>query len=1198
MEDRNTIGIGYYDPFAVYPLIQEEIEKLFPLQNLHVRFNPSQPLKTINNLPIKLIEEIPNKKIEQHHDIDGIYSRIMFIKVESIDKYRSQVRPLIREWLKNLVFKYKNSWMIILFIPLDAKDKQSTIIKMSHFDKLLKDFGQDGKELSTILPANVLQNDFENCLKLKQNEYETNEIQASIKSLLSCSFNQRYHLFIDLIKKCKENSIERFVAYYSLTNLFDDMRLFHDTLSQFEHLIEELNLVVDTHPDLFDYNVFLPKSFDEFNFEKFINEPKIKANLFSGQNVNLFELRCFLFFRNSCTLEKFADTSNSISIGALQISKLYRNLTLFLNDISKKITTDLIEFEFSVIQYYLNIPIIGKLIQQAENSPDDNSYQLKNLLESRAELKLLQRSILIKLSQINGILIKGLEQAFEEISLDDDDENDGHDDGTIKQDSKTTPPVTTNPILVDAMKDKASYLDVFEKITEDIIEDFLICERSKTIDVLSIDLAILNYEKGNYSECLQILKDSHEFFIQNGWNFLGGVLLEIYYECVQKIEPQDNDEILTTSLRILSVLVIDQVDINSFRLIKNKSQIEKLFNKVEEYSLVQKVKVESSLDDFFKTELINFMNADESTTKDKYVMRLKVKNPFGIEFMFKNVELILVDDEGSEMVFEANNVTITPHPENIITLSTNRFLIGSFSPYRLSIQLNEKLCLVLDYGRREMQMNNASFISDTVIEYNTSQDRIKQNTCDTILAYQNLNKLTAHFNCANKITLGTSEVVLHIFNGDNVATDMNIKFFSTTDGLKLTKQNEKIEKLDKKEVRDIIIPYTYFSDNKTINMRAKIQYKIEDEEYVFQISYNIDTTLTISVTVQDLFKQEFIYSKFQIGTSNSKFPIRLLNNELTTEADYKISRPCNQVQDIVTFGDQPATFFYKITPNDVVSSKDVLNLKVEYSNLQEECENYISVIVIEKLKEIGLSNYWYLLKDIIIDKASFDLNNFAINNFIQFTNGLELNLLSEKIILHYVESTSDQKKLFNLMSDLLVNNKLDVDSTKLNRPVHYLYISVAVPILKYLQVVEYEYDRKQYVVGEPIKVHLKIKTITKWSDSQADTTDSIPLAASSPTRNGSMLNDRSIQDGKFQLTLQQDDNWLMSGLKKFTFDINTKDNMNTELILIPLNVGKIPLPRIVIRSIAQDNDNLDIDLINGLETILVIPEVHSITFAF
>ncbi|RCK56407.1 hypothetical protein Cantr_05921 [Candida viswanathii] len=1184
MTDRNTIGIGYYDPFAVYPLIQSEFEKLFPLQNLHVRFNPSQPLKTINNLPIQMIEEIPNKKsATMSQDADSIYSRVMFIKVESLDKYRSQVRPLIREWLKNLVFKYRNSWMIVLFIPLDAKDKQSTIIKMSHFDKLLKDFGQDGKELSTILPSNVTANDFENCLKLKQNEFEVNEVQASIKNLLSCSFNQRYHLFVELIKQRKVNSIERFVAYYSLTNLFDDMRLFHDALSNFEHLVTELSLVIEAHPELFDYSVGLPETFDGFNFEKFIDEPKVRANLFSGENVNLFELRCFVFLRQSYTLEKLADTSNSISIGALQISKLYRNLTLFLNDISKKNSTDLKEFEFSVIQYYLNIPIIGKLIEQAESSPDDNSYQLKNLLESRAELKLLQRSILIKLSQLNGLQIKGLEQAFDEISLEDEQE----------EKPKTSPTASTNPILVQAMKDKASYLDAFEKLTEDIIEDFLICERSKTIDVLSIDLAILNYEKGNYSECLQILKDSHEFFIQNGWNFLGGILLEIYYECVQKIEPQDNDEVLTTCLRILSVLVTNQIDINSFRLIKNKSLIEKLFQKVEEYSLLQNFKIESSLEDFFKTELVPYIDADESTTKDKYIMRLKIKNPFGIEFMFKTVELIMVDDEGSEIVLGASDVKVTPDPESTIQISTNRFLIGSFSPYRLSILMNEKLSLILDYGKKELQMTNASFVSDTVIEYNTSQDRIKQSTNDSVLAYQNLDKLNAHFNCANHVKLGTSEVVLKIVNGDNVATDINVKFFSTTEGLKLDKENETFEKLDKKERKDIVIPYTYFSENKIINMRAKIQYQVDGETYIFQISYNIDTTLTISVTVQDLFKQEFIYSKFQIGTSNSKFPIRLLDNELTTESDYKITRPTSQVHDIVTFGEQPATFFYKIIPNDRISSKDVLNLKVEYSNLQEECEDYVSLVVIAQLKDIGLSKYWFLVKDVIINKASFDLNNYAINNFIKFTNGLELNLLSEKIILHYVESSADQKKLFNLMNDLLVNNKLDVDAAKLVRTAHYLYISVAVPILKYLQVVEYEYDRKQYVVGEPINVQLKVKTITKWSD---DDEDSIPLAASSPTRNGSAST--QPHEEKFQLTIQHDDNWLMSGLKKFTFDMHQPEISSTDLILIPLNVGKIPLPRILIKSTTKDNDDLDIDFINGSETILVIPEVHSITFAF
>lgn len=152
------------------------------------------------------------------------------------------------------------------------------------------------------------------------------------------------------------------------------------------------------------------------------------------------------------------------------------------------------------------------------------------------------------------------------------------------------------------------------------------------------------------------------------------------------------------------------------------------------------------------------------------------------------------------------------------------------------------------------------------------------------------------------------------------------------------------------------------------------------------------------------------------------------------------------------------------------------------------------------------------------------------------------------------------------------------------------------PILKYLQVVEYEYERKQYVVGEPIKVQLKVKTITKWSDDTKSNEESLPLAASSPTRNGSNLDEN--QEGKFQLNIQQDDNWLMSGLRKFNFDMNSKDNVNAELMLIPLNVGKIPLPKVSIKSLNKDDDDLDIEFINGLETILVIPEVHSITFAF
>ena len=63
----------------------------------------------------------------------------------------------------------------------------------------------------------------------------------------------------------------------------------------------------------------------------------------------------------------------------------------------------------------------------------------------------------------------------------------------------------------------------------------------------------------------------------------------------------------------------------------------------------------------------------------------------------------------------------------------------------------------------------------------------------------------------------------------------------------------------------LLIPYNFVrSVNKIINMRAKIEYKVDNEEqYSFQVSYNIDTALTISVTVQDIFKRILYIQSFK-----------------------------------------------------------------------------------------------------------------------------------------------------------------------------------------------------------------------------------------------------------------------------------------------------------------------------------------------
>ena len=157
--------------------------------------------------------------------------------------------------------------------------------------------------------------------------------------------------------------------------------------------------------------------------------------------------------------------------------------------------------------------------------------------------------------------------------------------------------------------------------------------------------------------------------------------------------------------------------------------------------------------------------------------------------------------------------------------------------------------------------------------------------------------------------------------------------------------------LSSKESIDIKIPYSYYSDNKIISLKANISYSSNGENFSHFIIDQVDTTLTISVSVQDIFKSQYIFSKFQVGTSNPKLPIRILSNDLTTKNEnYSIISPKHSPRPI-TFGDQPASYFYKIIPKSDYSIKslDSLDLRVEYSDLKNECYDIIQSFLLHMI---------------------------------------------------------------------------------------------------------------------------------------------------------------------------------------------------------------------------------------------------------
>ncbi|EGW35736.1 uncharacterized protein SPAPADRAFT_147315 [Spathaspora passalidarum NRRL Y-27907] len=1170
---KSPIKIGYYDPFNIYPKIKDEFEKKLPLTSLHLKFQDSQSYKSIPSLPVSMFEEVP-KKIETGAGelaFDNVYTRLMFIKIDSIENYRSSVRPLIREWLKNIVFKARSSWMIVLYVPSNVKDTKS-VMKVSRFDKLKNDFGIDGKELPVILPGNFPDYDGERCLKYRESGINSKGIDSSqelvleIKTLLLSSFTTRYGLFRDWIKDHKIHSIEGFISSFRIAELLNDMALYQESLDEIEHVREKLTSVVEYNPNMFDENVHLPKHFEEYTqFESSFADTGIRNRLFRKTDINLFRLHCLLFINYSSVLQALS-SSESLSISSIHVSRLYQQLIVFLSNIAGKFPhVDLKEFQYSVIEYYLNIPSINQLIESSKPENEDSiNTTLRNIYEFRAELKLFQRSIVVKIAAERGYSISGL-KVLEDVPLEDTP-------------AVSKPKKFINPKLTQYMADKSAFFAAFTSITEEIIRDFVECERSKSVDILSIDLAVLNYEKGNYEECLEILRGSYDFFIANGWNYLGGILLEIYNGCIEKLNRNYDEEILTTCLKLATCLVdsTNQTGINSYGLIKNKSQVNKLFSKINEYSLKQEAQIDCSLDELFRTRIYLSLHADASTSRDEYYIELEINNPFQREFHFRSVEAVMVSNEGHQMIFKSENVDIPDSSKHIMKLYSNTFIMGSFKPYKLSIALNEKLSLVSEYIKVH---------KDGTIFKDSEQSRptleTKQWYHGSLHTFHDIDKFRCEITCPDKLQLGVSKVLLNIHNGDNEVKNVKIKMFSTTEGLKITQPTFNIDKLDARKTEGVVIPYSYLSQNKVINMKSRIIYEVEGSTYIHEVSYNIDTALTISVSVYDIFKQDFIYSKFQIGTSNPEYPIRVLRNQLTTtNENYIIATSKPNSRELVAFGEQPTCIFFRITPkeNYMITSEDTVDLSIWYTNLQEECESHLFDGVVNKLREINLVRYWFMLKSLIFSQARFDLNKYALDDTIEVYNQNELNILAEKVLAEYVEEPADRKELLQLVQDRLTSTH----SGTTTRKVIELNISVPIPIIKYLQIVEYEFERKsQYVVGEAIAVTLKVTTISKWS-------------AEVPSK--------SLPSDEFQALVQNDDNWLVSGYKKHSF--TNENSLQTELLLIPLNVGKILLPKVFVKFLnPEHNDSaehasLEVDFKNGLETLLVVPEVNSVTFSF
>lgn len=1234
---QNPISVGYYDPFDIYSSVKDDFESKFPLTNLHWKYHPLKPVKLIPLLPVQLVEEIPHSSGKHKEPVvyENVYLRLIFVKAENLEIYRSQVRPLIQAWLGDLVQGREVSWAIVLMSSGFHREKALTLMKKSVYEKLVTDFSKNGKHqvLKSQGDLEDLAADEEEFVFRLGDKYNNdieklelfNHITTEFKGLILKTFDRRYNTYNEELDNLSETAgsdpellIRELFYKLKLVDIVSDMRFLDESLELYEEIGEAMKELAYSMSHAFEKGTskFSVKS-KNFNPEKTSVSRELLTQfdkyLKEGTPINLLQTKFSIFLGLSILLQSLANSASSLSISSIHILHLFQKVINFINEVSEGRDNDasILEWCCSLIDFYLDLPLTQKLVDLSSETNDGSALSSSSgIYEYMGELRLVKRGFIGKLAKLKGLETPEAGFLLENISLEDSNGS-SH---------KTEVEALKDETLKKILSSQESYDAYYEELTVTAIQDFANCERKKTIDLLSVDLAVLHYKKGDFKQAYEVLQTSYEYFIENGWSFMGGLLLEIYIHCLEQQDTKDDMHTLETNIKLLSTLKHDTSKvggINKYDIVKSGKQKRKLLEHIYDIALRLTEPVSVPLEVLFEATVDPFIEASKEK-RNVYFLELDIKNNLGVDLVLDKLTLELEECSSStsqSIEFSDDNINLSADAHQQIRLFTKDFKNTFFRPTQLIYNPCANLTFIQTFPNEGL--TDEVLANDTVVHNKSTNEALQhgsgtnslgisvpepaENLKGQIYMYGDPASFSARFRVPIKIELNASEVEIVVNLGSVSAQDVSVEIQPLDVGVEILEGMSQFKEASLQPNGEFAkrIPYKYFGDRKVLLFAATIKFALDGEEHTYYVQEDVDNNLKILITVQDIFRETSIYSKFKIGCAQSRAPIRIVDTDFHCNDDkYTVaSLTCdiNENNSQLVFGEQPVFMFYRITPNvEKVSSSDTLDLTITYSSLQSECEAAVIGLQKEHFESFELQRYSTLFTE-LVKLLQFDLNAYAMHNEIHILNAAEVRSMFQDSISRFVKSEKDKAELACCIEAVLIKS-ISGDTTKFVR--QQLYIPVAVPILDILHSVEFTYGKKvQHLVGEPIEMKLHISSSMKWSE-EDDAPEDV-IASSSPARKES---GRQKQQ-EFQFVVQHEDNWLLSGLKQHAFPVvGPESKANFDLTLIPLNIGNLPLPRVLIKPVEKngslDRTSNEIVHENGLETVLVVPELQNITFSF
>lgn len=190
----------------------------------------------------------------------------------------------------------------------------------------------------------------------------------------------------------------------------------------------------------------------------------------------------------------------------------------------------------------------------------------------------------------------------------------------------------------------------------------------------------------------------------------------------------------------------------------------------------------------------------------------------------------------------------------------------------------------------------------------------------------------------------------------------------------------------------IKFPYALESDLKEITVKIEVSYTTTKGDFIYSCNPRIPILLPLGVSVQDIFQNDALFSRFTISTVNS-IPVRVTKCHLQSSVDFEVSSPSLTDDVLDIFARQPLSLISRIhrrSSNSAAADKHnikqkKISLEVEYQCLDQEIVRSVEWCLLKSLKVANLQGFSRLLiPSLLKDLASrLTAQEFEVSGLIR-----------------------------------------------------------------------------------------------------------------------------------------------------------------------------------------------------------------------